>query len=327
MVDLSIIIPTYNRGHFLSSVVELCSHTLGGIDLQTIVIDDASSDNTQQVLDSFSRPIESFRLEKNSGPAAARNAGLEKATGRYVKFLDSDDVLEPGSLQAEFEVAERSRADIVVSGWGTVQLDESGVPLEETRRTFRAPEFRSIPDDILQGKAVPTSAALYRRDYIQDVRWDGRVKRPDDWLFFCCAALQQGVIVTHEGVSYWLQGHGGRRVNSGDLLSYAYDHHYILGVIEDILISRGLLTQARMRELAQYYYKQLRVLAIHDRTAFDRAASHIRELDPRFVPEREEPRRSLRWLARRVGFRNAALFYARMKKLRDARASLGRTSS
>jgi len=95
----SIVIPTYNRA---TSV----SHTLSGCFAQTfenfeiIVVDDGSSDNTLEVLDT----IQDSRLvvvsQKNAGPAAARNAGMDAACGEYIAFLDSDDVWYPDYLAA-----------------------------------------------------------------------------------------------------------------------------------------------------------------------------------------------------------------------------------
>ena len=69
-----------------------------------------------------------------------------------------------------------------------------------------------------------------------------------------------------------------------------------------------------MPRLAQYFYKELRVLSLHDRDAFEAAAEHIRSLDPSFQPRDEERQRLMRIMARIVGFRNAVLLHSAIKR-------------
>ena len=91
----SVIIPTFNR-------VDLISMTLDSIasqtcrDFEVIVVDDGSTDETKQV--SATYPFVRYLRQDNAGPGAARNLGIEHATGRYVAFLDSDDVWFPWTL-------------------------------------------------------------------------------------------------------------------------------------------------------------------------------------------------------------------------------------
>jgi glycosyltransferase involved in cell wall biosynthesis len=98
---VSVIIPTYNRAFCLTRAV---NSVLGqkGVDTELIVVDDGSTDETAGIL----RPLaDAGRLilisQSNRGVAAARNAGLKRATGDYVAFLDSDDEYLPGKLEAQ----------------------------------------------------------------------------------------------------------------------------------------------------------------------------------------------------------------------------------
>jgi hypothetical protein len=97
------------------------------------------------------------------------------------------------------------------------------------------------------------------------------------------------------------------------MLANAREHHRILQKIEERLAKDALLTPARRRRLAQYFYKEMRVLSLHDRDAFDAAAVHIRDLDPHFQPRDEEQQQSMRVLARLLGFRNAILLHSAIK--------------
>src|SRR4051794_9884372 len=277
----------------------------GDLPVDVIVVDDASTDDTWELLRACDDPrIRCFRMERNGGQSAARNRGLDEARGTYVKFLDSDDLLVAGHLAAELRALQSSDAGIAVSGW----YSETG----GSTTISSAPVFDVIIDDILAGRAVPTSAALYVRR--AEWRWDPDLRKLDDWDYFCQAALGAKRIVTVEGCAYTMCEHGGARMTKTTMLANALEHHRILQKIEDRLSVTGQLTDARRRRLAQYFYKELRVLSLHDKPAFDAAVSHIRSLDPHFQPRDEERQRGMRVLARVLGFRNAILLHTALKR-------------
>jgi len=312
---LSVIIPTHNRAQHLPQTLESVFSQQGEeLLIETIVVDDCSTDQTQSVLASYGGKILVHRLDSNKGAGGARNEGLRLATGKYVKFLDSDDVLCPGTLKDELRLAEGNTADMVISGWGNVQIDDRLVAIPGTERLSPPPDMVPLPDAVLMGRAAPTSAVLYRREYIEGLWWDPRIRCPDDWHFFCQAALRNGRIATRSSPAYWLRDHSGPRASIAGMLTYARGHHSVLSLIEETLARQNLLTQERKQRLAQYYYKQIYVLAMHDAEAFNRAAAHILELDPTFQPVAHERKWPMRVISRLVGFRRAVLLYTSAKR-------------
>jgi hypothetical protein len=305
MATVDIIIPVYNREALVREAIESALRAAPDVSMEIVVVDDASTDGTWDALRAYDDPrIRCVRMETNGGQSAARNRGLELSRATYVKFLDSDDVLAPGHMSAEVRAIESSGADIVVSGWSS----ESNGQI----KTYDAPLFHEIVDDVLAGQAVPTSAALYARR--PDWRWDPALRKLDDWDYFCQAALGATQIVTLAGVSYVMREHAGARATNTSMLANAREHHRILQKIEERLSGEGLLTNPRRRRLAQYFYKELRVLSLNDRAAFDTAAAHIRALDPSFQPRDEEQQQLMRILARLVGFRRAILLHSALKR-------------
>ena len=97
--DVSVIVPTYNRLHALpASLASLL--TAQEIDLEVIVVDDGSTDDTPRVLAAYADRIRVIR-QANQGAGAARNAGIAAARGEYVAFLDSDDLWHPRKLELQ----------------------------------------------------------------------------------------------------------------------------------------------------------------------------------------------------------------------------------
>jgi len=120
---VSVVIPTYNRAHFLAEAIEsVLAQTFR--DWEMIVVDDGSTDDTPRVVERYGGQLTYLR-QPHLGTSAGRNAGIARARGQFVAFLDDDDVWLPGKLAAQLEVFERyPQAGIV--GCGESLMDPSG---------------------------------------------------------------------------------------------------------------------------------------------------------------------------------------------------------
>lgn len=105
---VSIIMPAYNSSATLGeSIQSVVSQTFG--DWELLVIDDCSQENLYSIVESFNDSrIHFIRLSRNSGVAVARNYGIEKARGRYLAFLDSDDLWLPEKLEKQLQFMEQN---------------------------------------------------------------------------------------------------------------------------------------------------------------------------------------------------------------------------
>jgi glycosyltransferase involved in cell wall biosynthesis len=305
--EVSIIISVFNRPRLVAEAIESALDSSARATREVIVVDDASTDGTWEVVRAFEPRVRAVRLPVNRGQSHAINEGIALARGEYVKVLDSDDLLVATHLDEELMVARAAKADIVVSGWGHRAADG-------TRRETPAPRFDSIADDVLAGKAAVISAALYSRRL--ELGCNPKLRKLVDWDLFVDAALQANTIATCDGISFWVREHGDARVTSTTtMVAHARAHHAVLRRAEERLRSSGALTDARRLRLAQYFYKGLRVLSLHDREAFEAALRHIHELDPRFAPRDEEKQAWMRMLARAIGTRNAVLLHSAIKRV------------
>lgn len=113
-IGLSIIIPVYNVEQYLKQCLDSVANQKF-TDFEVILVNDGSTDNSPYICEKYVERDKRFRLihQKNAGLAAARQAGLDVAQGKYITFVDSDDWLEPDMYQKMYGVAIESDADIV----------------------------------------------------------------------------------------------------------------------------------------------------------------------------------------------------------------------
>ena len=126
-VELSVIVPVYNGETTIKACVESILQQDAGCTVQLIVVDSDSTDGTAAMLQQY-RGRPGVVLANCSSPrsaAAARNQGLCHAVGRWVMFVDSDDLLLPGAIHTLLDAAKRLQADIVQGGWQYLYPDDT----------------------------------------------------------------------------------------------------------------------------------------------------------------------------------------------------------
>jgi len=116
MPDISIIVPIYNAEKYIKICLDsLINQTKK--ELEFILINDGSTDNTEKIIKKYKDPRIKYYKNKNQGIGKTRNFGIEKSTGKYIMFLDSDDSLEKNACELLFnEVLER-KIDLLVFGF------------------------------------------------------------------------------------------------------------------------------------------------------------------------------------------------------------------
>jgi len=118
---VSVVIPTYNRANKIERAVRsVLNQTYS--DLECIVVDDGSTDNTQQVVEAIIDPrLKYARLPEGKGANAARNYGVSISTGEYIAFQDSDDVWKAEKLEKQLALLNQHKADIVSCTYVSLQ--------------------------------------------------------------------------------------------------------------------------------------------------------------------------------------------------------------
>lgn len=307
-VFASIIIPSFNPGELIFQTLRSCC-MIHDVALEIIVVDDGSTDGTPEMIERKFPKVRLHRLARNSGSGSvARNVGLSLAKGRYIKFIDHDDLIQPRGFKKECCEAMKSNADIVMGCWGVIKIDQQGRPDKNTIKSFRPPHPDRLRDAILLGESVPyTGAALYKRSYLADESWDPTIRMIDDFDWFCRMAFKGGVVKRVDTLSYYWRQHDNslqsKSAKSGSIYRDITGERYrVYKKLEIILRERQLLNQHRRLLLARRYYDFLRWCARYDRTECVALQRKICELEPGFIVDRScEPRRLSLLLSRTIG--------------------------
>ncbi len=134
---------------------------------EMLIVEDCSPDNTREVLREWTKIDPRVRLiqqPENGGPAMARNAGLERAQGRWIAFLDSDDLWLPHKLERSIAFAETHQAPLVFTGFRRIPADGGG-----EGRYIGVPRTLSYRQ-LLGNTAIATSTVLLDRSIVGEVR-------------------------------------------------------------------------------------------------------------------------------------------------------------
>ncbi|MDH0658584.1 glycosyltransferase [Empedobacter sp. GD03865] len=143
---ISVIVPVYNTEKYLSKCLNsILNQTLK--DIEVIVVNDGSKDNSQEIIDEFvSKDSRIISIQKeNGGLSDARNAGIDKAKGEFIAFIDSDDYIDLAMLEKMYELAKRDESEIVLCD--LVKVDENGKEFRDLPQSPQLPEKIILAED------------------------------------------------------------------------------------------------------------------------------------------------------------------------------------
>ena len=135
---VSIITPSYNSLKFIAQTIEsVISQTYQNLEM--IVIDDNSPDKANEIIEEYCKKdsrIKLIKLEKNIGPSNARNKGIEESRGKYIAFLDSDDIWLPTKLEKQIKFMQDNDLAVTCSSYHTIDEDGKKINTRVVKESF-----------------------------------------------------------------------------------------------------------------------------------------------------------------------------------------------
>lgn len=201
---VSVVVPTYNTARYISEAIKSIQAQIFK-DFQIIVVDDGSTDNTKEVIEPFRGEIR-YIYQANKGRAGARNTGIRIASGKYIAFLDSDDLWTPGKLQKQVDIMDRNPDIDLLFGDKRRFCNDGGTVISSMFRMkgYGAPFFgdplyvREPYKKLLQGNFVPTGTVIMRREAFGKTGLFNEEIYVEDYEFWLRAALFVNVAYSTE---------------------------------------------------------------------------------------------------------------------------------
>lgn len=293
-MDVSVIIPTYNHGRFLKEAIDSVLDQGTEAEIEIIVVDDGSTDDTPLVLAGIGDPrVRCFRIP-NSGRAVARNEGLAHARGDFIAFLDSDDRWDPDKLERQLALL-RSEPEVGFVFSDFRRFDEEGVfpkthfdfipsLLAAPTRPSRAGNGRVLLEDTflecLKAEIFPTwlQTVLVRAELVSDLRFDTNLGRAEDVDFMTRLCARATAAFLTEPTAD-LRRHGGNTTSEHAATERAYVNS-LLAARKGLAEAPGL-TPTRLRALDRKIgraWTRIGYLAFHNRQPGPSARFYLRAL-------------------------------------------------
>jgi glycosyltransferase involved in cell wall biosynthesis len=185
--DATVVIPTRDRWPVLSRAALASARAQEQVDVEIIVVDDGSTDGTADHVSQLGdERVRVLRHEQSRGVAAARNAGIAAARGRWISFLDDDDLWSPRKLRAQLDAA--AQADAVFAYTAGAAVDEDHTFLFNVA----APDAATITTQLLQWNVIwcGCSNVAARADVVHELGgFDAELAQLADWDLWIRLAL------------------------------------------------------------------------------------------------------------------------------------------
>lgn len=212
---VTIITPSFNcKKHFIDTFQSVINQSFK--DYEWIIVDDCSTDGSYEFIKELVKDnsfIKLIKAEVNGGTAKARNIGLRNATGKYITFLDSDDLLDPNYLEEQVKFI-KDNGPIISCGYRR--------KAETTTTDFYVPKENTYKS-ILKGCPLSCLTTMYDREVIGDVFFPENMKRVEDYTFWL-DILKKGYVAkgNQKILATYVIGKNSKSRNKFKLIKYYF---------------------------------------------------------------------------------------------------------
>jgi glycosyltransferase involved in cell wall biosynthesis/CDP-glycerol glycerophosphotransferase (TagB/SpsB family) len=210
--DFSVIIPVYNVENYIDEAIEsIMNQTVGFENIQLILINDGSSDKSGEYCEDYARFHNVVYIDKeNEGVSAARNTGIELATGEYTAFLDGDDKFSPDLLEVCKKYIEENFDKIDFT-----QVDTEFFDAKTGKHILSAgkeTQIISMDGDVI----VPMRVVFFKTDVLKKYRFDTELTISEDFKLMCQIAAEKGAFGYNTDTVYLYRRRpeGGSAINN-----------------------------------------------------------------------------------------------------------------
>lgn len=279
---VSIIIPCFNSEKYIAETINSAlNQTYKNCEI--IVVNDGSTDKSGDIIRSYGSKIISFHGE-NKGASAARNKGTEIAKGKFIQYLDSDDLLTPDSLEIKVKALIDSEYDVAYTDWQKLVLQEDGTFKLKEKIIKQLDHFNLDPQiAIFNGFWAPPASLLYRRAIVEKIgQWNESLPVIQDARFLLDAALLGANFIHISGVRAYYRVHDSISLSRRDDHKFMADIYRNSSQIESLWRAHDSINEERISALAANYDYSARNLFHMDYGLFKKNLESLYNVQPGF---------------------------------------------
>lgn len=204
---VSIVIPCYNASAYLADTLD-CAFRQTWSSIEVILVDDGSTDDSLPIAERYTEKGLTLLTQANRGAAAARNAGLKRATGDYIQYLDADDLMAPEKIECQLEKLIQNPKAVAMCAWGRFYEDEREAyfPDEPTYRDFDPTDFLCLL--YAENRMMHPAAWLVPRPIAEEAGpWNEELTLDDDGEYFGRVVLAaERLLFVRQAETYYRSG-------------------------------------------------------------------------------------------------------------------------
>jgi glycosyltransferase involved in cell wall biosynthesis len=305
---VSVIIPAYNAAKTITKTLQSVFDQ-NYIHIEIIIVNDGSTDNTEQVLSQYFDKIK-YIYQANAGVSVARNTGYTEAKGEYIQYLDADDLLAKDKISIQVEALKNNNAEVAYGDW---------IKFTETDQAFKELEIVSRE---IQGRAeielityfwVPLAALLYKRTITEKIgNWNVNLPIIQDARYALDAALNHANFVYTPGVMAYYRAHDSGSLSTKNKLAFMLDCFENAKQIDAIWRKDYDADVEKKNAIIQVLRFCVTEFSTHDKIKHKEAIDYILDIEPNYIPENS---RGMRAMSKIIGYRNAERIASIKRKL------------
>lgn len=195
---VSIIMPTFNRGHLIVESLQSIS-AQSFENWECIIIDDSSTDDTEAVVEAHAKKDKRFKYQKREpkykeGPSGSRNQGIETASGEYLIFFDSDDIVHPKTLEICLELISSTGSQFChYRKKPFIGEFQSECYINDSKPATRKINTEILPDVITQKLPFACCCVMWQRDVFKNELFNEELSYAEEWELYS-RIISNGII-------------------------------------------------------------------------------------------------------------------------------------
>lgn len=180
---VSIIVPCYNQGEFINETLQSV-YMQTYVNWECIIVNDGSTDNTEEIAKSWETKDNRFKYyyKNNSGVSSTRNFGISKASGSYLQFLDSDDILDEKKLQlsvGEIFKSSETKTQIVVSNFKMISADSKEILPPFCELTEKSLTYENFLFNLF---SIQLQCGFFDIKLFKEIKFPENLSAQEDWI-------------------------------------------------------------------------------------------------------------------------------------------------